>query len=169
MSQARTIGEANALRAEFFGWQCRLRQHVMRYAAGRPAPGLRPQVSLVDEGAKPDAIGTPAGEIIVLINKTESQTFAQQFRHMVLMTALFGPQSEVAERLLAHGHCRMNFDQFNQRFQLDCIVRELPEHDHSYQVTYWHNRLFNPAMPAGVRILGFEPDWMTAVSEAGSR
>jgi len=82
MSQARTIGEANALRAEFFGWQCRLRQHVMRYAAGRPAPGLRPQVSLVDAEAEPESVGISAGEIIVLINKTESQTFAQQFRHI---------------------------------------------------------------------------------------
>jgi len=172
----------------------------MRYAAGRPAPGLRPQVFVpvsAQHQLSQQEPGRNAGEIIVLINKTDSQTFAQQFRHMVLktqdpnerydsalnffkaayyqrghefddqLTALFGPHSDTAELLHGLGRCRLHFDQFNQRFELDCIVRELPEHDHSYQLTYWHNRLFNPTMPAGVRILAFEPDWMTAVAETG--
>ncbi len=190
MSQSRTTGEADALRAEFFGWQCRLRQHVMRYAAGRPAPGLRPEVFVSDSNES-------LGHVIVLINKVDSQTYASQFRHMVLKTqdpnerydsalnyfkaayyqrghefddqlsALFGPQSGIATRLIGAKRCRLHFDPFSQRYEIDCAIEELPEHDARYQVTYWHNRLFNPKMPAGVRILAFTPDWMTAVSEKG--
>lgn len=190
MSHSRTQGEADALRAEFFGWQCRLRQHVMRYAAGRPTPGLSPAVYLSD-GA------TNVGEVIVLINKRESQSHAQQFRHMVLktqdpnerydsaldyfkaayyqqghdfgdrLTALFGSASTVADALKREKQSQLHFDQFNQRYVIDCGVEELPEHDIEYQVTYWHNRLFNPNMPAGVRVLAFSPNWMTAVSTRG--
>lgn len=187
MAQTRTTGEADAMRAEFFGWQCRLRQHVMRYDAGRPAPGLSPDVFLSNSS---DSLA----RVIVLINKADSQTYAKQFRHMVLktqdpnerydsaldyfkaayyqrghefdekLTALFGPQSEIAQALLSSGKCQLQFEQFSQRYELECTVEELPEHDTGYQVTYWHNRLFNPNMPAGVRIVAFTPDWMTAVS-----
>ena len=41
-------------------------------------------------------------------------------------------------------------------------VEELAESDAIFQNTYWHNRLFNPNLPAGVRILAFQPDWSHA-------
>ena len=186
--ETRSEGATIALRQEFFGWQCRLRQHAMRHGGGRPAVGTRPQ-------AYGPAANTSFGRITVLINKAESQSFAQQFRHMVLKTqepnerydsalnyfaaayyqrghefddrlsALFGPKSSLAEQLHAAKTVQLVFEQFDQRYRLDCRVQELAEHDPHFQVTYWHNRLFNPAMPAGVRVLSFLPDWYTAVSE----
>ena len=32
----------------------------------------------------------------------------------------------------------------------------------AFQATYWHNRLYNDAMPAGVQVLSFSPDWARA-------
>ena len=32
----------------FIGWQCRVRQYVMRNGEGRPSPGMRPDVILED-------------------------------------------------------------------------------------------------------------------------
>ena len=34
-----------------------------------------------------------------------------------------------------------------------------------YQASYWHNKLFNPAMPADIRILAFAPDWSSAEAD----
>ncbi|HLB79491.1 MAG TPA: hypothetical protein VJJ77_03235, partial [Dongiaceae bacterium] len=36
---------AAALRDEFIGWQCRLRQLAVREAGGRPSAGMRPRVT----------------------------------------------------------------------------------------------------------------------------
>jgi hypothetical protein len=44
-------------------------------------------------------------------------------------------------------------------------VAELDESDPAWQLTYWHNSLFNPALPGDVRILGFKPDWACATAE----
>ena len=35
---------AAALRDDFIGWQCRLRQHSARQAVGKPLDGMRPRV-----------------------------------------------------------------------------------------------------------------------------
>jgi len=172
---------ANLIRNHFMGWQCRIRQHVMRYGGGRPSDGMRPQ--LLGAG------GEDLGQVIVLINKRDAEPVAQQFRHMVLktqdpnerydsamthfaaayyqrghefdesLTALFGPDSALAGKLIDDGRCQLRFDEFNQRYALDCAVSDLEQHDMRYQVTYWHNRLFNPAMPAGVKILALTPNW----------
>jgi hypothetical protein len=31
--------------------------------------------------------------------------------------------------------------------------------DPLYQASYWHNHLFNPNIPDGIRVLSFTPDW----------
>ena len=78
------------------------------------------------------------------------------------MTALFGPRSALAERLLEAGQCTLDFEQFSQRYRLRCRVNALAESDAAYQFTYWHNSLFNPAIPGDVQILCFTPDWSVA-------
>lgn len=173
---------AKAARRDFLGWQCRLRQLSVRQAGGRPTSGMRPRVTLESDGSD-------LGHIVVLIGKKSSEEDTAQFQHMVRktgdpaerrdsalrflaaayyqrpdefsdrMTALFGPRSEIALRLLRAGRCHLDFEQYTQRYGLRCRVAELEESDAAYQFTYWHNSLFNPAIPADIRILQFTPDW----------
>ncbi len=177
-----------ALRDHFLGWQCRLRQLAVREAGGRPSSGMRPAVRL-------GAAGPPLGAITTLILRRAPAEATAQFRHMVRktqdpaerydgalemlaaayyqrprefsdqLTALFGPGSEIAEKLLSAGRCRLAFEQYSQSYTLPCSVRALAEDDPAYQATYWHNALFNPALPGGVRVLGFQPDWARAEAD----
>ena len=55
--------------------------------------------------------------------------------------------------------CRLDFEQFGQRYHLHCALRRLSEHNPLRQATFWHNLLFNPRLSADCVILGFEPDW----------
>jgi len=177
-----------ALRDHFLGWQCRLRQLAVREAGGRPSSGMRPELRLGEAGP-------PLGAITTLILRRTPAEATAQFRHMVRktqdpaeryagalkvlaaayyqrprefsdqLTALFGPGSEIAERVLSAGRCRLAFAQYSQSYTLPCSVRALAEDDPAYQATYWHNALFNPALPGGVRVLGFQPDWARAEAE----
>ncbi len=81
------------------------------------------------------------------------------------LTALFNTGSTLAKDLLAVGGCVLEFDQFNQRYRLPCGVRSLAPSDPAFEATYWHNRLFNPAVPGAVTILGLRPDWDSAEAE----
>jgi len=130
---------------------------------------------------------TDLGHVVVLIRKKLSQEVTTRFQHMVRktrdpaerrenalrflaaayyqrpdefsdeLTALFGPRSALAERILEAGQCTLDFEQFNQRYRLACRASPLAESDAGYQFTYWHNTLFNPAIPGDVQILGFKP------------
>jgi hypothetical protein len=177
-----------ALRDHFLGWQCRLRQLAVREAGGRPTSGMRPELRLGEDGP-------PLGAITTLILRRAPAEATAQFRHMVRktqdpaeryaaalkmlaaayyqrpqefsdrLTALFGPGSEIAERTLAAGRCRLAFEQYSQRYTLPCSVRALAEDDPVYQATYWHNALFNSALQGGVQVLGFQPDWALAEAD----
>ena len=81
------------------------------------------------------------------------------------MTGLFGLDSELADRLLEAGRCRLLFAQYNQSYDLPCTLRQLPEDHPVFQATYWHNSLFNPNLPGGVRVLAFRPDWSAASAD----
>ncbi|MED5392711.1 MAG: hypothetical protein VX977_13155, partial [Pseudomonadota bacterium] len=61
--------------------------------------------------------------------------------------------------------CILDFSQFGSRYRLPCSVRELGEDTAAFEATYWHNRLFNPRMPADIKVLGFLPDWGDATFE----
>jgi hypothetical protein len=171
---------------QFLGWQCRLRQHSIRHAGGQPTSGMRPRV-LVS--------GEELGQITVLIIKRDSKNITTQFRHMVKrthdpadrydaalktlaaayyqkplefsdeMTALFRPDSEFVKTLLAVGRCTLVFEQYNQAYRIPCGVKRLREKSAGYQATYWHNSLFNAAMPSAVQVLAFPPDWRRAQVE----
>ena len=75
------------------------------------------------------------------------------------LTASFPPDSAIAATLLAHRECRLDFEQFSQRYRLHCTVRCLSRNNPLREATFWHNLLFNPRLPADCTILGFEPDW----------
>lgn len=178
-----------ALRLAFLGWQCRLRQMAVRKAGGQPTSGMRPRLTLDDEGA------ADLGTITVLIVKAEPQESTDQFRHMARrthdpseryktaqkflaaayfqgaadfsdeLTALFAADSEIVSRLLAAGSCQLEFEQYSQGFLLPCRVREHRPGDPPYEATYWHNSLYNTNLPAGIRVLGFQPNWASAEAD----
>lgn len=175
-----------AVRDHFLKWQCRARQHAVRHAGGRPSVPMQPYVLLR---------GIELGQIVVLINKKEPQAHTAEFRHMVLrtqdpaerydsalkklaaeyfqrpeefsdrMTALFGPQSRLARQLTEAGGCVLEFRQARQFYGIRCAINKLPQHTAGFQATYWHNRLFNAAMPPDVDVLSFKPDWSSAKAD----
>lgn len=183
---------AQALRGHFLGWQCRVRQYAVRQGGGRPTAGMRPRV-LVSE---PEA---DLGPVTVVINKLEPHAVTSQFRHLARkthdpveryngaikllsaayyqrpeefsdeLTALFGPVSQVASRLLSERTCRLLFAQYSQSYDLPCALRRLPEDHPAFQATFWHNSLFNPNLPGGVQVLAFRPDWSRATADPPAR
>ena len=82
------------------------------------------------------------------------------------LTAVYAIDSEIAQQIVDIGQCILHFDQGNQRYDLHCTTRFLDRQNAKYQATYWHNHLFNQAMPGLVRIIGFTPDW--ALSSSGT-
>ena len=170
-----------AARREFLGWQCRIRQLAVRRDAGRPGPGMRPLVALCGGG--------DLGQIVVLIRREDSAQVTARFQHMVRrtrdpaerresalrflaeayyqrpeefsdeLTALFAPRHALPEALLEAGRCVLRFEQFEQRYDLWCTVRRLATTDPGHAFTYWHNSLFNPAIPGDAQVLAFQPSW----------
>jgi hypothetical protein len=182
-----TRAAAELLRAEFLGWQCRLRQLAARQDGGRPSPGMRPRVTTL-------AGDEIAAAVVVLISEIEPENSTQQFRFQYLrtqdpnerydkvleflqgpyfqqpaafsdvLTALFAQGSELAATLLAHHRCMLEFDQFSQGYRIPCTATRLPPAHPRHHATYWHNRLFNEHLPPGVEVLAFTPDWAHAAS-----
>jgi hypothetical protein len=176
---------ADALRQQFMGWQCRLRQLAVREAGGRPSAGMRPQVLTLTE----ESLATAITVLIIPADPTET---VKLFQYQALrtqdpaerydkaleylaahyyqrphefsdeLTALFAPDAALVETLLQLGQCRLEFEQYTHRYRLPCSVAELAVADARFLATYWHNRLFNPNLPAGVRVLGFRPEWSHA-------
>jgi hypothetical protein len=178
---------AKALKQQFLGWQCRIRQIAVREGGGRPSAAMRPRVTT--SGGVEIAPG-----IIVLIVESDAEESTALFRHQFLktqdpkeryakileilqashfqqpslfsdiMTALFGPGSAVAARLLAYGRCVLEFEEYGQGYRIPCEMAALSESHPLYQATYWHNRMFNPNLPAGIQILSFTPDWTHSIA-----
>lgn len=178
---------AAALRDAFVGWQCRLRQMAVRQEGGRPSPGMRPKV-LATNG------GELAAAVTVLLIERDGDDTTRQFRHMVkkthdpqqryeaaiaflssayyqhpeafddTVTALFQRGAALARSLLGLGRAILVFQHYGQSFRLPCAIAELGEDDASWQATYWHNALFNPAIPPHPHVLAFTPGWTQATA-----
>jgi hypothetical protein len=176
------------LREHFLGWQCRIRQMAMRERGGRPSEGMRPLVTLAGQSE-------PLGQIITVMVKRDPEETTTQMQHIVRrtqdpllrledgmkvlqagyyqqargfsdrLTALFAPESEAARDLVHHGAGRLDFAQFSQSYRLPCKVLQLDQREPAWQATYWHNALFNPNLPPGVKVLEFQPDWAHAQAE----
>ena len=176
------------LRDHFVGWQCRLRGDAMRRRAGRPSPGMQPQVL--------DAAGAVLAEAVTtFLVRREGKSFAPEFRHLArrtqdprdrreaaltllaeryyqgardfsgVLTATFAAGSPLAETLVHVGRCTLSFDQDGQRYRLPCQVTQLAADDPRREETWWHNALFNPQLPPDVPILAFVPRWLEAVAD----
>ncbi len=172
-----------ALRRHFLGWQCRIRQRAVRQDDGRPSQGMRPlvtpgeaRITVLIVGAEPREdtahlqhivrkMHDPAERLSAGLRVLAATHYQQPESFSDRMVALFGPDAGLAERLLAERRCRLDFEQYNQKYSIPCIVQELEETDPAWQATYWHNTLFNPDIPAGIRILAFTPDWATAQAD----
>ncbi|MFT5110769.1 MAG: hypothetical protein ACI8P9_000078 [Parasphingorhabdus sp.] len=181
MSEVVKTPPRDAMADRFLGWQCLVRQYCVRQFAGKPLPGMRPTISVTghDTGA----------ELNVIMVRADPAHLIEQFKHMVrsipdpnqrydkaveffsatyyqkakefsdLLTALFPIDSVWADRLIAGDSCDMRFEQANQSYHVVCNAVELTEDNEAFQLTYWHNYLFNEKLPGKVRILGFQPDW----------
>jgi hypothetical protein len=180
-----TRTKSNSLRTDFMAWQCRIRQIAMRQDGGRPSPGMRPRVLDIREHELAPALTV----LIVPRDPVESADF---FRFQVLktadprdlyeralaylqadyfqqpsafgdvMTAVLPSRSELAAKLVHDGRCSLVFEQFSQRYRLQCVVFETEPGEAIRDATLWHNRLFNPSLPDDVAVLGFRPDWKSA-------
>ena len=182
------LERALALRDHFLGWQCRTRQHAVRQEGGRPSSGMRPRALGLSGGELAPAI------TLLILPRDLAETI-HRFRHLARrtqdpaerfqkaietlaesyfqrprefsdqMTALFGPGSDLVARLLGAEGCVLEFAQFGQRYRLPCAVSELSPDQPQWQHTYWHNFLFNPALPPDPRILAFAPHWTEAEAD----
>jgi len=181
-----TLEQLEDIASSFIGWQCRLRQYVVRRSDGRPSPGMCPAVMLVDG---------PLGTIVTVLVKADPTEAIAQFRHIVKqthdplqryeaavrmlqtvyyqhprefsddLTALFSHGAKNAATLLAAGRCTLDYRQANQRYIVPCTVRSLPAEDPFHQATYWHNAMFNPKLAGPATVLQFVPDWSKALAE----
>lgn len=184
--------DADALRRAFLGWQCRVRQLMVREALGRPDDGVMPAVHLGDGDE-------PVGHIITVLSKAPAFSKVPEMRHIAqrtndpaqwredalkllaeahyqhadefsdMLTATFPPDSPGAARLRAAQRVRLVFEAYRQRYELWCRVWRLAEHNPGYQATWWHNILFNPSLPRGTVVLGFQPDWAASSADPDPR
>lgn len=171
-----------ARRDAFMAWQCRERQMMMRVDQGRPGPAVAPEVVLPGQTE-------PVARIVTVMSKRGPHARTPEFQHIVrrtndpaarreaglkllselyyqrpqefadMLTASFGPASALADAIHGAERCALNFDAHGQRWHLACRVWRLAAHNPLWQATYWHNRMFNPALTEEAVILGFEPDW----------
>jgi hypothetical protein len=179
---------ADELREQFIGWQCRMRQYSVRKDEGRPSPAMCPVLEVKDQ---------TLGPINIQVVKADEDDTTREFQFMVQrtqdpkdvyenavkllseyyyqvpaefseeLTAIYSMQSELADQIVEVGSCTLLFDQGNQIYKLNCTARFI-EHEHQlHQATYWHNRLFNPALPGRVKVIGFLPDWETSTFSTG--
>jgi len=177
-----------ALRESFLRWQCRVRQMMMRDAAGRPGDAITPSLTLA--GAT-----EPMGHVITVMSKQPQHSKTPEMRQMArrtndpalrrdaaltffsetyyqkaaefsdILTATFPPASPGAQAIREAGHVMLGFAAYSQRYDLRCRVWALAEHNPLWQATYWHNSLFNANLPVDTVILGFEPDWSRSSAE----
>jgi len=182
-----TIEQLDDVAGSFVGWQCRLRQHVVRRGDGRPSPGMFAAVTLPD--------GQEPGSFITVLNKLDPEAASAQFQHIVKkthdpreryeaavkmlqtvyyqyprefsdeLTALFGAKSALATTLAAAGRGHLVFGQATQRYRFDCAIALVPVGDPVYEATYWHNAMFNPQLMGPATVLRMTPDWSSAVTE----
>jgi len=176
------------IRNHFLGWQCRIRQNAMRKAGGEPSAAMRPRVEASDGSEILPAM------TVLIVEKPPCESTAE-FQHICKrtqdprqrydaaiellsstyfqtprafddgLTATFGPQSAPVDDLVAQQDCVLAFEQFNQRYRLPCAIEELPSTNPAWQATWWHNAMFNPALPPDTRVLLFRPDWLNAEAD----
>ena len=170
------------MKDKFIKWQCHTRQMMMRDNQGRPDAAIMPEVYLSGQDASIGALITilnklpmysQTPEMLHMARKTNdpaqarsqaiqffSATYYQKFRQFSdVLTATFPPGSGGAAQLMEAQSCRLVFEAYAQRFDLECAVMPMAQQNALHQATMAHNRLFNRGLSAETIVLGFEPDW----------
>lgn len=178
-----------ALQQEFIGWQCRIRQMAVRNYDGMPMPAMRPRVSSrkgeVLSAATtmllvPEEVGPSLAFLRFQLQKTPDHKqaraavvgyFAGEFYQLPElfsdeMTAVFAPGSDVAAGLLKRKEVLLDFEQYSQSYRMFAKVRRLTATEEARDFSLWHARAFNPNIPGDCVVLGFRPDWRSAISAA---
>ncbi len=181
-------GSSAPLRKAFLKWQCRVRQIAMRDGAGRPDEAVTPTLYLPghDEAF---------GRIVTVLNRAPAHSLTPEMTHMAartndpaqrrsaaleyfsaayyqsaarfsdVLTATFPPGSIISARIRKSQKVLLLFDAYAQSFTLSCRVWKLAPHNPFHEATVAHNSLFNPSLPPGIEVLGFEPDWNMSTSD----
>jgi len=177
------------LKSEFIGWQCRIRQISARDYAGQPMEAMHPRVS-----SRKGEVLLPAMMILMVpedpmpslaflrfqVQKTAEHQKARDASVKYLagdfyqlpelfvdeMTAVFGEGSALAERLVRAKEVVLDFEQYSQSYRMFCKVRKLGPKDESREFSLWHTRIFNPNVSNEAVVLGFKPDWKSAVGSS---
>ena len=172
---------------KFIKWQCHTRQMMMRDNQGRPDAAIMPEVHLAGQDASLGALITILNklptysltpEMLHMARKTNdpaqarsqaiqffSATYYQKFRQFSdVLSATFPPGSGGAAQLIEAGSCRLVFEAYAQRFDLECSVMPMAQQNALHQATMAHNRLFKRGLSAETIVLGFEPDWETSTA-----
>ncbi len=176
----------DGLRAPFIGWQCRIRQMSARDYGGQPMAAMHPRVS-----SRKGEVIVPAMMTLLVpedtapamaflrfqVQKTHERERTRDSSVKYLggdffqlpelfadeMTAVFGAQSDLAERLLKLKEVLLDFEQYSQAFRMFCKVRRLKPKEPARDFSLWHARVFNSNVPNEAIVLGFKPDWRSAV------
>lgn len=187
---ALTLKNSNfELRNQFLKWQCRVRQISCRTKDGRPSAAMIPTLEA-------NSTSKPTMQIITILNKLPDFSNLCELKHIALrtndpnerrtsalkflsevyyqnalqfsdvLTATFPPYSKTAQEMVASGHCALVYEQFNQRYNIQCSPFSISTNKELHAATYWHNFLFNPALPTDVTIIGFEPNWELSAYQA---
>ena len=86
----------------------------------------------------------------------EPETFSDR------MVTVLPRDAALAAALLDERACVLEFDPVETKLPLSCEVRALKSGHAAREAAIWHNRLFNPALPDTVHVLGLQPDWDSA-------
>ncbi len=181
-------GSSAPLRTAFLKWQCRVRQLAMRDSSGRPDDAVTPALYLP---GRDEAFG----RFVTVLNRSPAHSLTPEMTHMAartndpaqrreaaleylsatyyqsaarfsdVLTATFPPGSIIAARIRKAQEVRLHFDAYAREFTLSCRVWKLAPRNPLHEATVAHNKLFNPSLPPGIEILGFEPDWNMSTSE----
>jgi hypothetical protein len=81
------------------------------------------------------------------------------------MVAVLPRDAALAAALLDAGACVLEFVQSGQSYRIAAEVRAFKSGHATREAAIWHNRLFNPALPDTVHVLGLQPDWASARTE----
>jgi len=180
---------ANSLQRQFLAWQCLIRQYAIRNEDGRPPAGAKAALSYLD--ANGDQI-TESSPVVTVISKLDCDALTRQFRFIAQkerdpnvrreaalkhlaeahyqqaasfsdqLTAVFALNSSRVSSWLRSEDVNLLFKQANQQYILPVSIRLSQEDESHFQFTYWHNLMFNPALPAKVDLVVFSPVWEKA-------
>ncbi len=175
------------LRGHFISWQCRIRQTSARDYGGQPLSGMRPRVSRKNGGILLPAMTTlliphdsaeSTAYFKFQIQKTADPAAAREAGVKYLaggyfqlpelfsdrLTAVFGSATEAVAAISRCKEVVLDYQQYSQSFRMFCKVKQLTTSDPARDASLWQARLFNPAIANDAPVLGFTPDWKSAVA-----